>query len=60
MSKTQTIVLCVSVAIVLIAAAVLLLLYFTGVLRFAEPAKSTGGKYLFCFPDGLKRIAVLP
>ena len=49
MSKTQTIVLCVSVAIVLITAAVLLLLYFTGVLRFAEPAKSTGGKYLFCY-----------
>ena len=49
MAKTQTIVLCVSVAIVLIAAAVLLLLYFTGVLRYAEPVKSTGGKYLFCY-----------
>lgn len=52
LSKPKKAALLCAAALIIIAAVVTAALYYTGVIRFAEPAESTNGKYLFCYFTG--------
>lgn len=52
LSKPKKIAAASAAAVVVIACIVLAVLYFTGVIRYAEPAESTSGAYLFCYFTG--------
>lgn len=54
--KLQKIIVGAVCVLVLAAGVTLAVLYSTGVLKFAKPAKSESGKYLFCYFVGNERV----